>query len=175
VTERAVRVYARDGGGPPPRRPDGGLYRFELIDKDGRWRAYADDPDALVAELLPSDYLRADAAFRLRARTDFAVRVQVICQATLIADRGLVGCDPEQVAVLRSDRATPPQVRSWSAPVPLILVEGAYQPGGPLPRPEATPPGVIVWIDPRDDEALLRSLHNLGWIVLAERTDERTD
>jgi hypothetical protein len=89
----------------------------------------------------------------------------VITQALLLADHGTDGCDPAEVAVLAGDRRTPPAVATWSAPLPLILVEGCYAPDGPLPRPT----GDLVWIDPRTDEALLRSLHGIGWIALARR------
>jgi hypothetical protein len=165
----AIRIPQTPAGANPvaPRRPDGTLYRFELIDPDGRWRAYADGAGPLLAELVRG-YATAPPERQRRARLDLAIQTQVLTQAGLLAERGTDGCTAEEQAVLEGDRDTPPEVDTWSAPVPLLLVENFYRPTGVLPRPRAEGTGEIVWIDARDEEALLRSLHRLGRLVLAE-------
>ncbi|GIG03147.1 hypothetical protein [Catellatospora citrea] len=160
-----------DAPGPTPRRPDGSLYRYELIDAMGQWRAYADEPEALVGVLI-TDYAELDDVARLAARISLAVHVRTMAQAHIIAAAGLAGCTADDIEVLRHDGQMPP-VTHWSAPVPLLLVEGFYQPIGDLPRPVAAGAGEIIWIDPREDRDLLRSLHYLGWTILAELAEQR--
>jgi hypothetical protein len=110
---RAITITGRPAAAP--RRPDGELYRFELIDPGGRWRAYADEPAALTAELI-GGYADLSETDRARARTDLAVRAQVVALAA---------------------QAVPPAAQT--AP-----------------------------IEAGDDVALLRTLHRLGLVVLAE-------
>jgi hypothetical protein len=162
--DSAIRV--RGPVAAPPHRPDGSLYRFELIPPDDRWRAYADDPAALLAELIPG-YLGMDPDRRQMARTELAISTQVWQQAQVLVRLGTEGCDPDHLAVLRGNRDEQPGIETWTAPIPLILVESFYQPDGELPRPVAIAPGEIIWLDPCEDESLLASLHYVGAIVLA--------
>jgi hypothetical protein len=171
MTQPAILIPAPPGGlGPPPRRPDGNLHRFELTDVMGRWRAYADEPGSLVGVLI-SDYAGLGGVERLAARISLAVHVRMMAQERAVTPDGLAGCTAEQLAVLAAGEEQTPWAGRWSAPVPLVLVEGFYEPVGDLPRPVAVSPGEIIWIDPRDDAALLRSLHHVGWVVLAERPE----
>lgn len=161
----AVRI--RNGAPQPPRRPDGGLYRFELIDGGGRWRVYADERTDLVADLIPGYAELPDEPARLVARTDALVGGQILAQARLITDTGIDGCTPEQQALLLGDRNTPPVLDGdWTAPVPLVLISGFYKPLGALPRPG----GDIVWLDAGTEESYLRGLRVTGMVVLAERS-----
>jgi hypothetical protein len=155
----------------PPRKADGTRYRFELIDPDGRWRAYSDGAEPLLAELV-SGYATAEPERRRQVRQDLAVQAQVLSQAGLLLRLGTDGLTAEEQAILGGHRETQPQVDIWSAAVPLLLVEDFYQPSGVLPRPRTEGPGEIIWIDARDEEGLLRSLHRLGWLVLAEADPE---
>ena len=161
----AVRV--RSGAAAPPRRPDGELYRFELIDGGGRWRVYADERTDLVADLIPGYAELTDEAARLVARTNALVGAQVLAQARLITDSGTDGCTDEQKAVLLGGRDTPPVLdEDWTAPVPLVLISGFYEPHGGLPRPG----GAILWLDSGTEESYLRALRLTGLAVLAERS-----
>jgi len=176
MTEAVARQRVT-GPGPvtAPVRSDGQAYRYELIYDGGRWRAYADDFPLLVAELIDGYAELTDEAERAAARTDYAVRVQVISQAQLIVDRSLDECAPEDEAVLMGTRDTPPVVETWRAPVPLVLVTSFYAPHTDTPQPTAEPPGEILWIDPSDDRSLLLSLHRIGIIVVAERESSESD
>lgn len=169
MTDSVARQRVR-GPGPvtAPVRPDGQHYRYELIYDGGRWRAYADDFTSLVGELIDGYADRTDEE-RARARTELAVRMQVISQAQLNVEMPLDACTPEQESVLMGTRDTPPVVESWAAPVPLVLVTTFYVPHTDTPQPVQEPPGQILWIDPTDDRSLLVSLHRLGAIVVAER------
>jgi len=163
----AIRVRTRRGTTPTPsRRPDGTLYRYELIDPDDRWRVYADEPADLVAELIPG-YVEAAATDRAVARESMAQRLRAAFQAELLAATGADELTEQQRLAFDGAATT-----TWTGSTPLVLVEGAYAPAGPLPRPVAEPPAQILWIDPSEDGALLRSLHYLGILVLAERVPD---
>lgn len=168
----ATRIRTRRGADPAaPTKPDGTRYRFELIDPDDRWRAYADEPADLVAELIPG-YADADDGDRAAARLSMARRLRAGFQAELMASVDGREYTDEQQLALRGT-GDPAAVTTWTTQPPLVLIEGPYRPAGPLPRPAAQPPAEILWIDPADDEALLRSLHYLGMLVLAERVADR--
>jgi hypothetical protein len=170
MTEAVARQRVT-GPGPvtAPPRPDGRPYQYELIYDGGRWRAYADDFRSLMGELIDGYVEMTDDAERARARSEYAVRIQVVSQARLNAEHPLDQCTPEQEAVLMGTRDTPPVVETWTAPVPLVLVSTFYQPHAETPAPVAEAPGHILWIDPTDDRSLLLSLHHLGVVVVAER------
>lgn len=155
-------------------RPDGRPYQYELIYDGGRWRAYADDFRTLVGELIDGYNELTDEAGRAAARTDYAIRVQVVSQAQLNVDYPLDQCSPEQESVLMGSRDTPPIVETWTAPVPLVLVSTFYAPHTETPQPAAEAPGEILWIDPSDDRSLLVSLHRFGVVVVAERAGPTT-
>ncbi|WP_198545892.1 type VII secretion system-associated protein [Actinacidiphila yeochonensis] len=175
----------RDGGGrrrghhvvpagwparPPPLRADGTPYRYEMIHDGGARRTYADEPAALLGALLPGYADLADPVDAARARIGHAVRTQVTTQAAVNVEAGSEGCTPEQWELLNGDRDRQPEPAEWSAPVPLLLVDCFYAPITDVPVPAAVPPGEILWLRTRTEEAYLRSLARLGVIVLAERT-----
>ncbi|MFI2710501.1 hypothetical protein ACH495_10285 [Micromonospora sp. NPDC018662] len=163
----AIRVRTRPGSTPAPvRKPDGTLYRFELTEPGDRWRAYADEPADLVAELVPW-YAERSEADRADARRSIAQRLREVFQSQLLAFTDAREHTPEQLLALRG-AADPAAITVWTTETPLVLIEGAYAPTGHLPRPVADPPAEILWIDPASDESLLRSLHYLGALVLEE-------
>ncbi|MFF4344728.1 hypothetical protein ACFY00_33010 [Kitasatospora sp. NPDC001540] len=152
----------------PPLKDDQSFYLFEMIYDGGSWRAYADTPDELLDALIPGYTTQASPRERAADRIRLALRLQVQLQALLDTASELAQCTDEQRAVLLSSRETPPTVRVWDAPVPLVLVSTFYRPEGRLPRPTG-PAGALVWIDPGDAWSLLRSLHGAGVIVLNAR------
>jgi hypothetical protein len=167
---------AADQPPPAPTHPDGHLYRFELIYAGGRLRGYADQPAQLVEALSGVEgYPELDDAGRYGVRLRCAVDAQVRLQAELNAEHGLDGCTPEELEVLVGARDVPPQLTEWGAGVPLVLVEGFYQPEGDLPRPTSTvadvqaPPN-LVWLEVDTDLGLLESLHQAGYLQLHETT-----
>lgn len=171
-----ANTSAADPPPPPPRRPDGSRYRFELIYAGGRLRGYADQPDQLIAALVgESGYPELGEADRYAVRLRAAVDAQVRLQADLNQADGLDGCSAEELVVLLGGRDTPPQLTEWGAGVPLVLVDGFYQPDGDLPRPVSTmadvaePPN-LVWLRVASDLDLLESLHQAGYLHLHETT-----
>jgi hypothetical protein len=133
-------------------------------------RTFADTDAELVAALIHGYAEMQDAVAAARARIHYAVWAQVTTQAAINVGRGHEGCTPEQLDVLYADRTVQPAVRDWSAPVPLILVDCFYAPITDVPAPTAVPPGQILWLRPRTDADLLRSLADLGVIRLSEPT-----
>jgi hypothetical protein len=152
----------------PPARDDGRPYQYELVADD--WRGYADTFGEL-AGLLIDGYGDLAEDGRPVARLRYAADVQAPLQAAVNAAGNLGACSPADRAVLLGSRDKPPAVASWQAPVPLVLVSAFYQPAGPLPRPQASGGGQLLWIDPSTDEALLVSLHEAGWITVNARAD----
>ncbi|MDP8991881.1 MAG: hypothetical protein M3N31_02320 [Actinomycetota bacterium] len=124
-----------------PRRPDGGLYRFEMIYDGLKYRAYADTATALCGSLIPGYDELEDDAEQAAARIRFAAGMQVQLQAAIAAEAGLEACTPAERDVLLGPRHVPPEVASWEADVPLVLVDVFDEPQGELPRPAGRPRG----------------------------------
>lgn len=152
----------------PPRKPDGALYRYEMILPGAARRGYAENTEQLL-DLLAPGYLETHGPrARAAARIDLAVRAQVHVQAQLADPDALARCTDEQRALLLGARALPPAPAVWDGPVPLVLVTTFYQPTGRLARPREQDGGQVWWIDPTTPMSLLTSLHTVGWIRLAD-------
>lgn len=159
----------------PPFKDDGSAYRFEMIYDGGKYRAYADDAEALLATLIRG-YDRMDEPARLTARLHLAVRTQTTTQADICAYYGTDSLTPDEYAILMASRATPPQITEWTSEVPIVLVDVFYTPMGDLPRPvgpdgDVAEPANIFWLRPTDPYDLLESLHGIGAIGLAQHND----
>lgn len=162
MSRRTLRT--RPGRTPPsPVRADGTAYRYTMAHGSGL-RTYADTPSDLVAALIDGYDGMGDAVEAARARIRYAVRAQIVAQDALNGGPSDQGCTPEQLGVLYGNRAVQPAIREWSAPVPLILIDCFYAPITDLPVPTALPPGQILWLRPRTDADLLRSLAGIGVI-----------
>jgi hypothetical protein len=165
-----IRVWPDRGQVTAPAKADGTPYRYEMVHSAGARRTYGDDAAELVAVLIPGYADLQDPVELARARILHAVHVQVTTQAAINVATGTAGCSPQEREVLSADRAVPPVVAEWTAPVPLVLLDCFYAPVTDVPRPVAVAPGEILWLRPATDWDHLRSLAGLGAIVLAERT-----
>ena len=154
-----------------PRRPDGGLYRFEMIYDGLKYRAYADTATELCGLLIPGYAELEHDTEQAAARIQFAVGMQVQLQAAIATEADLEACSPAERELLLGPRHVPPAVASWEADVPLVLVDVFYEPVGELPRPAGRPRGGgepnLIWLRPSDEVELLSSLHRAGLVVLA--------
>ncbi|MGH9250608.1 MAG: hypothetical protein ACRD0W_13950 [Acidimicrobiales bacterium] len=135
-------IVIRNPRGPEspraPTRPDGGLYRFEMIFGGWGHRAYADTEAELCGALIPGYGELLDDTARMKARIIHAVTEQVQLQASIN-----VASDPEASTeadreVLLGPRHVQPPVARWDCDVPLVLVDIYYEPLGRLPRPPAS-------------------------------------
>lgn len=161
-----VEAPLRDGRTP---------YRFEMTFDDGKYRAYADDAEALLGCLIRG-YDQMAAQQRMAARLHLAVRTQTTVQAAINTHFGLDEVTPEEYAVLQATRATPPDVTEWNSHVPLVLVDTFYQPFGTLPVPMSAPVETgefdnLMWLRPSDPYDFLTSLAELGLISLFAHVD----
>ena len=163
---------------PPPRTPDGQLYKYEMIHDGGHRRSYANNLTELCAALienynphqLDNQHLtptQRDSHINRELdhlRILYAVKVQTWLQALINTQDNLNQLTPHQQATLRSPRTTQPAINHWNAPIPLVLSAHEYQPHGPHTKPH----GNIIWLNPRDEQTLLTTLHKTGWIHLSE-------
>lgn len=159
---------------PAPRRPDGGLYRFEMIFDGLARRAYADSATELCHELIAGYTDLDNETDQAAARIRYAVDTQVRLQAELVTNTQLADCTPNERDLLLGARHLPPQLDIWEADLPLVLVDTYYQPTGPLPRPTGrprnggTPDSNLIWLRPGDESELLASLAEAGVILFGE-------
>lgn len=165
--ENTVEVPVKDDGTP---------YRFEMLFNGLVDRAYGDTAEDLL-DCLIRGYKSMTAGERLAARLSHAVRTQTTVQADINwQHNNLVGCTPEEQVILCSSRATPPEIRQWSSPVPIVLVDAFYRPVGSLPQPVSTiadvedPPNIF-WLRVEDEYNYLVSLASIGHVVLNSHTD----
>lgn len=149
----------------PPRRPDGSMWRYEMVFDGGRRRSYADDLTVLTGELI-GDYGDLAPAQRRAARAAHAHGVQAAVQARLIIAIGLAGCSSAGRLVLDDGWSPAPAIQAWAEPVPLVLVDSDYEPFTSTPRPIGRD-GHILWLDTTDDETYLTSLTVAGEVILA--------
>lgn len=155
---------SQDRVGAPP--VAGRAHRHEMIYAGER--RYAERLTDFLADLIPGYTELTDPAERTRARVRHANGVRAAWQAEINLAFGAEGCTAEQIVVLSGDHAAPPDLRDWSAPVPLLLVDSFYEPATELARPVAVEPGEIFWLKPTDELGYLLSLDVLDIVVLVD-------
>jgi hypothetical protein len=173
-----VIANPRDGIEPSvPHRPDGGLYRYEMIFAGFAARAYADTITELCEHLIPGYAELRDDVAQAAARIDYVVRAQVQFQALVVSQHGVQGCTPAERELLLGSRHEPPAVAVWQPDVPLVLVDVYYEPLGPLPGPRGRPRGGgpedsnLIWLRAGDEADLIESLAQAGLIVVSVADD----
>jgi hypothetical protein len=150
----------------PPEPPQGQTFGYEMIFDAGKSRAWANDAADMLDALSPG-YLNADAAERLRARYRLATHVIAITQGLLLADHiGDLQADPTLSAAFATGGGQP-DITVWASPIPLIVLDLHYAPFTERLRPEATAAGNLLWFQAYDEEEMLTSLHQSGFISLA--------
>lgn len=190
----------RQGVTPPPapRKADGTPYRYEMIFEGGNKRGYSDSISQLCELIIPGyreEDDNPDPVAKVALRLKYAVTIQVQLQAYLLSDASeedLAATTPEEVALMEAPKDEPPHVEGgvWQSPIPLVLVEGYYQPYTELPRPVGKPRSVqsnnaasgseaeadsnLIWLNSLGETELLFSLHREGFIHLAERKASST-
>ncbi len=159
-----------------PLGPGGRPWRWEWVDEDRGERVYAATADELLGEWLPG-YARGDADSRLAVRVEHAAAVRAEVAAALVARAEADGTriDPAARAVLLGSSWSPPEVRVWSHPVPLVLIDVFYKPFTTRPAPtsaldvDVVEPRNLLWLRPSSPEGYLRSLGRAGVASVAER------
>lgn len=159
---------------PVPMHDDNTPYRFEMICNGFTDRVYGDTADELLSFLVRG-YSRMSDAERLSARLHLAARVQTSVQADINYSHDLDQCSPEEQVILFGTRAVPPDVATWTCPVPLVLIDVFYEPDGTLPRPmgelDVAEPSNVLWLSPYDSYEFVVSLAEIGFIDLREHAD----
>lgn len=167
-----------DGNWPlPPGKPDGGLWPWMLVSKmqDREGITYADTVTELVGELIDGyDDLARDSSGNdqaLEARYSQALTMAaglqaMVCRRAVDAGDLDVDAEPDETLTAFFQERTVPFVgldgdTFWNHPVPLVLLDVDYAPFTDRDRPS----GNILWIEPSDEAAYLRSLDRLGLVV----------
>lgn len=167
-----------DGPIVPPVKDNGQGFQYCMYFRGDVDVAFADSYDELMDVLVPhySEMSEEDKAFeRIRLAQGAAAQIQGMILASL--DEGAVS--EEEWVVLAAPRSGPqPRADWWTSDVPLVVVETSYQPFTDVPRPASAKASTadadnLWWIRPAEEEELLFSLHEVGYIRLLENTELR--
>ena len=164
-----------DGPVSPPSHEDGQGYRYCMYYRNDADVAFADTYDELMDVLIPgyNDMNDDDQAYQ---RILLAQSVAAQIQALLMVDVDTATLSEEEQAVLNAPRGgVQPEANWWISEVPLVVVETSYKPFTDVPRPasgisSAADASNLIWIRPAEDEELLLSLHEVGYLRLMENT-----
>lgn len=148
--------------------------RYRMVYPAGRRHVTSDDPEELLAELIPG-YPAVAPMDRRAARVAHAERELERMQQRVLTAYGSGDCDSAELQVLldtSADRSVP---ALWSAPVPLLLVDahfaGEDEDGDYAESRPREAGGRIVWLETGDADSYLRSLAVAGEIFLVIRED----
>ena len=152
-------------------------YLMGMVMPNGEDFCYADSFYDLVCALIPDYAFASDEAERAYLRIVAADLGATIRQADII-----VQIDPSDVtegewATLNAPKTGELAARAdwWRCQVPLIAVTTSYEPFIPRPRPasknDGTRGGTLWWVDPQDEESLITSLHEIGYIKAMTNLD----
>lgn len=153
-----------------PTRPDGTPWQHLITLHDGS-TVHADSAAEIIEELVPG-YTSLDADAARAVRVQLAERLAGLSQEArvqlAVRDGVLNPADADDAAlidILRADKAqpvllelpdAPGEQADWLPETTLVLVATQYAPHTATPRVG----GNAVYVDPSDDDALLRSLHD---------------
>lgn len=167
----------RSGEAPvePARRDDGTRYDYGMYFNEGRSIAWGDGFEDLI-EVLSPGYQAADEQQALIERITLALRARKIVQAQVFAeadDGDVEALNPEEMSILDGTHQGRITIEDWNSDIPLVLVTTAYQPHTDTPRPVSKHgPYLEVpnmwWIDPMEDESLIRDLAAIGYVRVVE-------
>ncbi|MFC0530942.1 hypothetical protein [Phytohabitans kaempferiae] len=146
--------------------PDIWRQRYRMVYAAAGRHLTADEPELLLNELIDG-YLDLPEHLRHRARIQHAERIRGRLQQRVLAAFGPSGLAPDELRAFLQEAAPTRVPASWSAAVPVILVDAHFA-DGPLPSRSA---GRIVWLDTTNDDEYLRSLAIAGEIFLMIRQD----
>lgn len=165
-----------DGPVVPPLHDNGVGYRYAMYFRGNVDIAFADSYADLMDVLIPGYDSLSDedqALSRIQLAQSAAAQIQGMILAA-VEDEEI---SDEEWAVLSAPRTGPqPRADWWTSEVPLVVVETAYQPFTDVPRPASglsstADASNLWWVRPAEDEELLFSLHEIGYIRLMENTD----
>lgn len=161
----------------PPARPDGSAWPFAMYFNGGYDVAFADTYTELLDVLSPGYAALNDEVDVLTARIRLGVTAAVWAQTMILAEADGEAVSESDYATLVAPKAGP-AVRAdwWSCPIPLVVVDGLYQPHTDVPRPASALGDYkqtenLWWIRPQEEEDFLFSLHEVGYIRLMAASD----
>jgi hypothetical protein len=183
-----------DGPLVPPEHEDGRPYRYCMYLNSFVDVVFADEQDELLDVLIPGygEMTEEDQAFhRIRLAQNAAAQVQADIIASIqlepqsdgsfvgkTEDGAEINISAEQWTTLMTPRMlAQPRADWWTCPVPLVVVETAYEPFTTVPRPASglydglASPDNLWWVRPAEDEDFLISLHEIGYVRWMENAE----
>ncbi len=164
-----------------PANPDGGSFYYCVVMPDGEDYLYADSLTDVLAYLIPS-YLELDEEDKAVERIRLAGSIATTMQAVILSALPQETVSSEEWAILIAPKLGPKVARAdwWGSPIPLIVVETSYVPYTSSSRPaSATSEGHkadnLWWVRPTDDDNLVISLHEIGYLHILENIDMETE
>jgi hypothetical protein len=160
-----------------PTREDGTFYRYEMVCENGWTRAYTDSIPELLDRLIPG-YERMTEQQRLTARVQHATDTQVNLQAVINTLYNSENLTDDEWSLVSGPRHIQPQIETWDAVFPLVLVDAFYAPFAPATTPVSGLENVqqaenLWWLKPAAGEfEYLQSLHDLAVVELHMLKDE---
>lgn len=168
-----MSVLVKSNNVSVPSRPDGSLYRFELVMFGNADRFYCDSIFEIAQMLIPNFSSEKSNEQNLKAMFMHATRVQVAVQAhlELAYKEEIAELSPQELALLREPLA-PSAPMKWGSALPLVIIDALYAPFTHAPAPSAVVDDEgnsnILWIRVTGGiNEYIRSLDEIGYISLS--------
>jgi len=171
-------TFSADEPPTPVRHENGAAMQYCMYFNGLESIAFADSYDELL-DVFMAGYLDMTDDERFDARMRTASHIAAQLQAVILFEEDVTqdSVSSEEWAALTAPRAlSQPRADWWKCPIPLVVVETAYEPYTDVPRPAsaladgvAHPPNLL-WIRPAEEEDFLHSLDEVGVIALLENT-----
>lgn len=157
--------------------PDGRPYHLGMVMPDGEDFCYADNLHDLLCALIPEYDKQHDDSEKAFLRIVLADRAATIRQAEVLAGSDPSGVSESEWATLNAPKTGPESAAAdwWRCDIPLFLVTTSYEPYTARTRPASSQDGVkpdnLYWVDPTDEERLILSLHDIGYVRVLANID----
>jgi hypothetical protein len=152
-------------------------YELGMVMPNGEDFCYADSVRDLICALIPGYEQTKEDNERAYLRIVFADMAAVMRQSEILAQLQGSEVTESEWATLVAPKTGPESVRApwWRCEVPLLVVTTSYIPFTDRERPASVHDGVrgknLWWIDPSDEETLITTLHEVGYVRVMSNLD----
>ena len=152
-------------------------YALGMVMPGGEDFCYADSMHDLLCGLLPGYEKETNDEEKAFQRIVLADRAATIRQAEILVTADVDTVSESEWATLNAPKTGPETASAdwWRSTIPLFLVTTSYEPYTGRSRPASNQDGVkpnnLYWVDPADEESLMMSLHDIGYVRVMENLD----